>query len=122
MPPVDMGGQFDKILTLGRDGTFTASGPFAWETCYLMSVFIFQSDGEDDVGAASGMGSPTLKEDPTDATKTIWTLPMKKVPAPDATRALKAGPALASAVAFLKSDEGIKVVQWGQYIKLVDAT
>jgi hypothetical protein len=114
----DMGGQFDKILTLGLTDAFVASGPFPWASCYLMSVFIFQSDAEGDAGAASALGVPTLVQDPNNAAKSVWQLEVKKVPPPDATRALKEGPALASAVAFLRSDQGISIEQWGQYIQL----
>ena len=58
MSPVDMGGQFDRMLKLGRDAHSFLGALRHGTTCYLMSLFIFQADAEDDVGAASGMGNP----------------------------------------------------------------
>lgn len=121
MPP-DMGGQFDKVLKLGAPGdAFDATGPFDWEGCLFMSVFIYQSEGAESA-AAAGMCSPTLVDDPDDPGRHRWKLPVKvEVPDPQEnglTRSLVAGPALAVATAVVVSQGAVSVQQWGQAITL----
>ena len=123
-----MGGKFDQILKLGaEDGApFDAMGPFDWDDCYVMSVFIYQSHSHDRA-AASAVGKPTLTPDPENEGQPRWTLGVKvEAPVPDPggnglTRALKAGPALAVATALVLVGDAVKVEQWGQAITLEDA-
>jgi hypothetical protein len=119
-----MGGQFDLQLKLGPSAgdPFDATGPFDWDDCYVMSIFIYQSEGQESA-AASMVGKPTLAPDPSNPGQPRWTLQVKgDVPNPPEntlTRALKPGPALAVAAALITSAGNVKVEQWGQAITLV---
>ncbi|HVN61904.1 MAG TPA: hypothetical protein VMT59_11600 [Gaiellaceae bacterium] len=115
MPPRPlMGQQFDDTLTLGAPGApFDATGPFDWDDCYFMAVFIFQSDRAGDEAAASALGKPTIP-----AGERKWTLQVKETPS--STRHLKAGTALAVSVAVVRDRGSDTVFQWGQSIKLQD--
>jgi len=104
---VDMGDKFDPILKLGPP--LVAQGPFAWDDCYVMSVFISQPGGR----AASAMGRPALPAGP--AASTIWKLELKTVPK---AKALKVGAAFASSVALIDDGGAVGLVQWGDFIKL----
>lgn len=123
MSPVDMGGQFDSILKLVQPwGTqFDATGPFDWDDCYVMSIFIYQAD-RGQSAAASAVGKPTLTRDPTNPAQPRWTLPVKVVvpqaPDNDLTRLLEPGDALAVAAALIVDRGNVRVEQWGQSIKL----
>jgi len=106
---VDMGGKFDTEVNLGPP--LSAQGPFTWDDCYVMSVFISQPGGR----AASAMGRPEIAPSPVLEAGTIWKLDLKTLPA---AKALKVGPAFASSVALINDNGAVGLVQWGQFVKL----
>jgi hypothetical protein len=124
MSPVDMGGQFDSILKLGAtpDAPFDIGGPFDWDDCYVMSLFIHQEDATG-IAAASAVGKPRIVYDsPVNPAQPRWTMqvtPEKLVAGTDPPmRALQPGPAVAVAAALVVTVAGVRVVQWGQNITL----
>jgi len=126
MPPIPEKaiGKFDDPLTFIGKGA--AKGAFGWDHCYLMGVFILQSDpakdgAAKDFGAAYGLGTVTVgARDAGDADGSpndqVWKLLLKNDPA--ATRDLQAGRALATAVALIGTAAGVQLVQWSQAIEL----
>ncbi len=122
MSPVDMGGQFEKILILGQPpgSPFNATGPFDWDDCYIMSIFIFQSLSPGHAAAAAAVGKPVIAPDPSNPGQPMWTLQVKvKLPnPPEITDLLQAGPALAVAAAAIEDRGAVRIEQWGQYIDL----
>ena len=118
-----MGGKFDAILKLGQPAgaPFDATGPFDWDDCYVMSIFIYQSEGRESAAAAA-VGKPTLAPDPENPGQPRWTLQVN-VEVPNATdngltRLLETGPAVAVATALVVSGGAVRVEQWGQAITL----
>jgi hypothetical protein len=127
MVATEMGGQFLETLMIGVSGSgarFDATGPFDWDDCFLMSVFIYQSDATGKA-AASAVGKPNIGGfDPQNPAQPTWTMQLKAEEPPDnpgandLTRYLVTGEAFAVAAALVVSSGGVQIVHWGQIITL----
>jgi hypothetical protein len=126
-------GQFDDPMTIDLN-SLVAKGPLWTDHCYVIGVFILQSnpdthpDTQDpkgntvrDLAAACGLGNPKEiprpKDDHDGLPGKIWTLALQQDPS--SNRDLEEGRALATVVALVGLNSGsTEMVQWCQAIEL----
>ncbi len=89
------------------------SGPFSWEDCHAMSVWLIQSSGK---AAKAGTGQPVIAPDAVDPAQRTGTL---EVQAMGGAQPLAPGMGYAHAIALVDDNGTTKFIEWSDTVEFV---